>query len=70
MIYKLLHQGTVLGLQLCLCFVNDIPRTVSSTVHLYADDIVLYRVVNSAEDCDRLKHDLNVLHKWAIAWRM
>ena len=27
---------------------------------VYAEDIVLYRVINSAEDCDRLQHDLNV----------
>ena len=58
-------QGTVLGLLLFLCFVNDILGTVSSTVCLYAVDIVLYRVVNSSEDCDRLQHDLNILHKWA-----
>ena len=63
-------QGTVLDPLLFLCFVNDIPGTVSSTVRLYADDIMLYRGVNSAEDCDRLQHDLNILHKWATTWRM
>ena len=55
--------GTVLGTVLFLFFVDDIPGAVSSTVHLYADDILLYRVINSAEDCDRLQHDLNALHK-------
>ena len=63
-------QGTVLGTLLFLFFVDDIPGAVSSTVHLYADDILLYRAVNSAEDCDRLQYDLNALHKWAATWKM
>ena len=63
-------HGTVFGPLLFLCFVNNIPGIVSSTVCLYADDIVLYRVVNSTEDCDRLQHDLNILHKWATTWRI
>ena len=63
-------QGTVLGPLLFLCFVNDIPGIVSSTVRLYADDVLLYRVVNSTEDCNRLQHDLNALYKWAETWKM
>ena len=31
---------------------------------------MLYRVVNSSEDCDSLQNDLNILHKWATTWRM
>ena len=60
----------VLGPLLFLCFVNDIPGIVSSTVRLYADDVLLYRVINSTEDCDRLQHDLNALHQWASTWKM
>ena len=46
-------QGTVLGPLLFLCFVNDIPGTVSSTVRLYADDVLLYRAIDSTEDCNK-----------------
>ena len=37
---------------------DDIPDLVSSTVHLCADDVLLYTVVNYVEDCVRLQHDL------------
>ena len=63
-------QWTVLGPLLFLCFVNDIPGIVSSTVRLYANDILLYRVVNSTEDCNDFQHDLNALYKWAETWKM
>jgi len=63
-------QGTVLGPLLFLCFVNDIPGLVSSTVRLYADDVLLYTVINSIEDCVRLQRDLNELFKWAEIWKM
>ena len=43
-------QGTVLGPLLFLCFVNDIPDCISSIIHLYADDILLYRTINVMDD--------------------
>jgi len=48
--------------------VNDIPGAVSSTIRLYADDVLLY--INSAEDCDRLQRDFSALCKWAANWKM
>jgi len=37
---------------------------------LYADDVLLYTVINSVEDCVRLKRDLNELFRWAKIWKM
>ena len=34
-------QGTVLVPLLFLCFINDLPKNVQSTVRLYADDVLL-----------------------------
>ena len=62
-------QETVLGSLLFLCFVNDIPGLVSSTVHLYTDD-VYYIVTNSVKDCVRLQPDLNELFRWAEIRKM
>ena len=55
-------QGTVLPPLLFLCFVNDIPHLDSSKIRLYADDILLYSIINSNEDCISLQNDINKLN--------
>jgi len=63
-------QGTVLGLLLFLCYINDLPSNVKSTVKLYADDVVLYRAIYTAADHDILQQDLLSLTQWAKTWQM
>ena len=63
-------QGTVLAPLLFLCYINDLPNNVSSTVRLYADDVLLYTSIKSEEDCLRLQQDLHMLEKWAATWKM
>ena len=46
-------QGTVLGPILFL-FINDLPDVVSSQARLFADDSLLYRVINNPSDQVRL----------------
>ena len=43
-------QGTVLGPILFLCYINDLPSSVSSDVRLFADDCLLYRPIKSKDD--------------------
>ena len=38
--------------------------------YLYADDVLLYSVINSPDDCHQLQNDLNTLDQWANKWRM
>ena len=40
-------QGSVLGLLLFLCYINDLPTCVSSDIRLFADDCLLYRTIHS-----------------------
>ena len=59
-------QGTVLAPLLLLCFVNDIPRLVSSKIRLYADDILLHSIIN----CISLQNDIDKLLNWSRDWQL
>ena len=51
-------QGTVLGLLLFLCHINDLPDAVKSMVCLFADDCLLYLSIRNMDDHLALERDL------------
>ena len=63
-------QGTVLGPLLFLVHINDLPDRVTSSVRLFADDCLLYRIIKSIKDQEELQKDLKSLEKWAEDWGM
>ena len=63
-------QGTVLGPLMFLLYINDITKDINSPLRLFADDCLLYRVINSAEDANMLQEDLNRLSEWANTWKL
>ena len=63
-------QGSVLGPLLFMCYINDIPNDLKSTIRLYADDALLYRTIHNDSDVHALQNDLNILNTWANEWQM
>ena len=37
---------------------------------MHADDVLLYNIINTKEDCLTLQEDLNILQLWADKWQM
>jgi len=52
------------------CFINDITKDISSTIKLYADDVLIYRRIISIDDCKVLQRDLVTLENLADKWNM
>ena len=63
-------QGSVLGPALFLVYINDLPEKLHSTPRLFADDCLLYKVIESTADCDLLQRDLHTLEIWENDWSM
>ena len=65
-------QGTVLGPLMFLLYINDMPSHVHSETRcrLFADDTLLYRVVETIADQVQLQQDLRNLEHWAAEWGM
>ena len=64
-------QGSVLGPLLFLVYINDLEKNIKSKVRSFADDTMLYSIVNDPVlTADHLNHDLNVIYQWAHQWKM
>jgi len=63
-------QGSVLGPLLFLLYINDLPKSITSQVRLFADDTAVYLTINNMHDCHTLQEDLDKLMKWEHLWDM
>ena len=65
-------QVTVLGPLLFLLHINDLPDMVhpDTRCRLFADDCLLYPVVDSNNDQLEFQQDLKKLEDWADTWGM
>ena len=57
-------QGSNLAPLLFSIFINDITCGVSSKVLMFADDLKIFRVIRSYDDCVLLQEDLQTISMW------
>ena len=64
-------QVSVLGPRLFLIYINDLERNIKSNINFFADDTMLFSVVNDPViSADDLNHDLDIIYQWAHQWKM
>ena len=61
-------EGGLLSPLLFACFVNDLPETLDVDTLLFADDVKMYRQVNSNDDVRYLQTQLDKLCCWSEKW--
>jgi len=59
------HKEQFLGPLLFLIFINNLPESISSSCSLFADDCLLYRKIETDNDCRVLQQDLYNVEMWA-----
>ena len=64
-------QGSVLGPLLFLIYINDLEDNIISNVKFFADDTMLFSIVNDPViSAAELNYDLTLINKWAYQWKM
>ena len=65
-------QGSLLGPLLFLFYINDMPDSLEngSDIALFADNINVYRPIDSSSSGCLLQQDLTRLQEWSSNWKM
>ena len=63
-------QGSNLGPLLFLIFIDDVLECVECEGLLFADDLKVFSIVNSPDDCSRLQLSLDRIEDWCRRYRL
>ena len=58
-------QGSVLGLILCLVYINDLEKGVTGKLLKFADDTKLFRKTKEFGDKQKLQNNIDKLVRWS-----
>ena len=58
-------QGSVLGLILCLVYINDLEEGVTGKLLKFADDTKLFRKTKEFGDKQKLQNNIDKLVRWS-----
>ena len=61
-------EGGLLSPLLFTCFVNDLPESLEVDTLLFADDVKMYRWVDSVDDVRYVQTQLDRLCRWSEKW--
>ena len=63
-------QGTVIGPNAFIGFVNDLPDIVSSNLYMFAYDTKMYIAIKGITDYKQLQTDINNMVTWSMNWHL
>ena len=64
-------QGSILGPLFFFVYINDLTEDLMCNVKLFADDTLLFTVVQDSNSAaNGMNHDLELIRQWAHDWRM
>ena len=63
-------EGGLLSPLLFACFVNDLPGSLQTESLMFADDVKLYRGVDSESEINFIQAQLDSLCEWSDRWRL
>ena len=63
-------RGSSIGPLLFIIYINDVANLFNGNIkcNLYADDVGLYSVIDSQDDCFILQSAVDELVAWSVKW--